>query len=52
MLLVLLIAADTFDWPLTRGAALALWQFAQHLLIAGAARHPGGQAAGARRLSQ
>jgi hypothetical protein len=37
VLLVLLIAADVFDWPLTRGAALALWQFAQHLLVAGAA---------------
>jgi hypothetical protein len=36
-LLVLLIAADLFDWPLTRSSALALWQFAQHLLIAGAA---------------
>lgn len=37
LLLVLLIAADVFDWPLTRTSALALWQFAQHLLIAGAA---------------
>jgi hypothetical protein len=37
VLLVLLIAADSFDWPLTRSAALALWQFAQHLLVAGAA---------------
>jgi hypothetical protein len=37
VLLVLLIAADLFDWPLTRSASLALWQFAQHLLIAGAA---------------
>jgi hypothetical protein len=37
MLLVLLIAADSFDWPLTRSAALALWQFAQHLLVASAA---------------
>jgi hypothetical protein len=37
VLLVLLIAADLFDWPLTRTSALALWQFAQHLLIAGAA---------------
>jgi MFS family permease len=36
-LLVLLMAADLFDWPLTRTSALALWQFAQHLLIAGAA---------------
>jgi hypothetical protein len=25
-----------FDWPLTRASALALWQFAQHLMIAGA----------------
>jgi hypothetical protein len=37
MLLVLLMAADAFDWPLTRSSALALWQLAQHLLIAGAA---------------
>ncbi len=36
-LLALLVAADLFDWPLTRGSALALWQFAQHLLIAIAA---------------
>jgi hypothetical protein len=37
MLLVLLIAADVFDWPLTRSSALALWQLAQQVLIAGAA---------------
>ena len=37
VLLVLLMAADSFDWPLTRSAALALWQFAQHLLVAAAA---------------
>jgi hypothetical protein len=37
VLLVLLIAADSFDWPLTRSSALALWGFAHHLLIAGAA---------------
>ncbi len=37
ILLVLLIAADSFDWPLTHSAALALWQFAQHLLVASAA---------------
>jgi hypothetical protein len=37
VLLVLLIAADSFEWPLTRSAALALWQFAQHLLVAIAA---------------
>jgi hypothetical protein len=37
VLLVLLIAADLFDWPLTRSAALALWQLAQTLLVAGAA---------------
>jgi hypothetical protein len=37
VLLTLLIAADLFDWPLTRASALALWQFAQHLLIAGCA---------------
>jgi len=33
-LLVLLMAADWFDWPLTHTAALALWQFAEHLLAA------------------
>src|SRR5205085_4759462 len=37
VLLVLLIAADSFDWPLTRGAVQGLWQFAQHGLAAGAA---------------
>jgi hypothetical protein len=37
ILLALLIAADLFDWPLTRTSALALWQLAQHLLIAGCA---------------
>jgi hypothetical protein len=37
VLLVLLIAADWFDWPLTRSSAQALWRFAQNLLIAGAA---------------
>jgi hypothetical protein len=37
VLLVLLIAADVFNWPLTRSSALALWQLAQHVLIAGAA---------------
>jgi hypothetical protein len=37
-----LIAADSFDWPLTRSSALALWQFAQHLLVAGAALFIGG----------
>jgi hypothetical protein len=37
VLLGLLIAADFFDWPLTRSCALALWQLAQHLLTAGAA---------------
>jgi hypothetical protein len=37
VLLVLLMAADSFDWPLTRSSALALWQLAQHLLTAGAA---------------
>jgi hypothetical protein len=34
--LVLLTGADLFDWPLTRTSALALWQFAQRLLVAGA----------------
>jgi hypothetical protein len=37
VLLCLLAAADLFDWPLTRSSAQALWQLAQHLLIAGAA---------------
>lgn len=37
VLLTLLIAADVFDWPLTRSSALALWQLAQNLLVAGAA---------------
>lgn len=37
VLLALLSAADFFDWPLTRTSALALWQFAQHMLTAGAA---------------
>jgi hypothetical protein len=37
LLLVLLIAADLFDWPLTRTSAQALWDFAQHLFIACAA---------------
>ena len=46
ILLVLLIAADLFDWPLTRSAGLALWQFAQHFLIAGAALFIGGLGAG------
>jgi hypothetical protein len=32
--LVLLTGADLFDWPLTRTSALALWQFAQRLLVA------------------
>jgi len=34
---VLLMCADFFDWPLTRGAATALWQLAQNLLLAGSA---------------
>lgn len=37
VLLVLMMAADVFDWPLTRAAALALWQLTQNLLVAGAA---------------
>lgn len=37
VLLALLFAADVFDWPLTRTTALALWEFAQRLLIAMAA---------------
>jgi hypothetical protein len=42
MLLALLIAADLFDWPLTRSSAQALWQLAHSLLIAGAALLVGG----------
>lgn len=37
LLLVLLTLADSFNWPLTRSAAQALWQFAQHAFIAAAA---------------
>ena len=37
VLLVLMIAADVFDWPLTRTATLALWQITHNLLVAGAA---------------
>jgi hypothetical protein len=42
VLLALLIAADLFDWPLTRSSAQALWQFVQHLLVAAAALVIGG----------
>jgi hypothetical protein len=52
VLLVLLIAADWFDWPLTRSSAQALWQFAQHLLVACAALFIGCLGAGwARELA-
>jgi hypothetical protein len=34
LLLVLLVAADSFDWPLSRSAVSALWQFTEHLLLA------------------
>jgi len=37
LLLALLTAADYFAWPLTRTAAVALWQLTLNLLIAGAA---------------
>jgi hypothetical protein len=37
LLLVLLVAADLFEWPLTRASAEALWQFTQRLFIACAA---------------
>jgi hypothetical protein len=37
ILLALMIAADLFDWPLTRTSAVALWEFAQHLFVAAAA---------------
>jgi hypothetical protein len=46
VLLVLLIAADLFDWPLTRSSALALWEFAQRLLVACAALFIGSLGAG------
>lgn len=36
-LVVLLIAADVFNWPLTRSSAQALWSLAHDLLVAGAA---------------
>jgi hypothetical protein len=42
LLLTLLTAADYFDWPLTRTAAVALWQLTLNLLIAGAALLIGG----------
>lgn len=35
-LVVLLITADMFDWPLTRSSAQALWQLAQKLLTVAA----------------
>jgi hypothetical protein len=37
LLLVLLVAADSFDWPLSRNAVAALWQFTHTLLVAAAA---------------
>jgi len=37
LLLALLTLADTYDWPLTRTAAAALWQLVQKLLTAAAA---------------
>jgi hypothetical protein len=37
VLLALLTAADLFDWPLARSSALALWQIALHVMVAGAA---------------
>jgi hypothetical protein len=46
VLLVLLIAADLFDWPLTRSSAQALWEFAQRLLVACAALFIGSLGAG------
>jgi hypothetical protein len=42
VLLAFLVAADVFDWPLTRSSAQALWGIAQNLLIAGAALLIGG----------
>ncbi|HLJ93601.1 MAG TPA: hypothetical protein VKU02_10470 [Gemmataceae bacterium] len=46
VLLALLMAADFFNWPLTRSAADALWQLARHLLVAGAALFMGHLGAG------
>ena len=37
LLLILLTAADYFDWPQTRNVVARLWQLALHLLTAGAA---------------
>jgi hypothetical protein len=37
LLLALLTLADSYDWPLTRAAAAALWQLVQRLLTVGAA---------------
>lgn len=37
LLLVLMSAADVFDWPMTRSSMLALWHLAQNLLAAAAA---------------
>lgn len=52
VLLVLMIAADMFDWPLIRTSALALWNLGQKLLVAGAALLIGSLGArGARNLS-
>jgi hypothetical protein len=36
-ILVLLMAADAFDWPLTRSSAQALWSLTHNLLVACAA---------------
>jgi hypothetical protein len=37
VLVVLLMAADVFNWPLTRNSALTLWQLAHNLMVAAAA---------------
>jgi hypothetical protein len=42
VLVALLVTADMFDWPLTRNSAQALWDFAQHLLVAAGALLIGG----------
>lgn len=42
LILTLLAVADYFNWPLTRTAAVSLWQLALNLLIAGAALLVGG----------
>jgi hypothetical protein len=44
-IVVLLVAADAFDWPLTRSSAQALWSLTHNLLVACAALLIGGMGA-------